>query len=62
METRTAIKGGCLCGRVRYEIKGPSFMRITAIVQCADVSTARHFQLMQNLAPKTLGGPLERTM
>jgi len=25
METKGAIKGGCLCGRVRYEITGPLF-------------------------------------
>ena len=23
MKTKVAIKGGCLCGRVRYEITGP---------------------------------------
>jgi hypothetical protein len=25
MKTKVAIKGGCLCGRVRYEITGPLF-------------------------------------
>lgn len=25
MKTNTAVKGGCLCGRVRYEITGPLF-------------------------------------
>ena len=25
MKTKVIIKGGCLCGRVRYEITGPLF-------------------------------------
>ncbi len=25
MQTKAAIKGGCLCGRVRYEVTGPLF-------------------------------------
>jgi hypothetical protein len=41
------IRGSCLCGGVKYQIKGRSLKREIVIAQCAEKPKGRHSEVVQ---------------